>query len=122
MGIARAFAQQPRKDQSLFWHLAAVAQQLPFEAWLPRDLADFTDAFTLSGARDEMVLDYLSRAAQHRSPFDFSPASAKLMLAAFSLAHVQDAELYANLAEAVGASDSGAVIFTVPAERRNTRG
>jgi len=112
--IARSFGSQSRPDQSLFWHLAAVAQQLPFEAWLPRDLADFSDAFVSSGQRDEMVFDYLSRAAQHRSPFDFSPTTAKMMLSAFARAQVQDSELYAHLAEAVGAGDGGSVIFTMP--------
>jgi len=114
--IARAYSGQPRTDLSLFWHLAAVAQQLPFEAWIPRELADFADAFVSSGTRDEMVFDYLSRAAQHRSPFDFSPASAKLMLSAFSRARAQDPELYAHLAEAVGAGDSSALIFAVQTE------
>jgi len=117
--IARSFGSlqgQQHTDQSLFWHLAAVAQQLPFEAWLPRDLADFCDAFVSSGQRDDMIFDYLSRAAQHRSPFDFSPTTAKLMLSAFSRAQIQDSELYAHLAEAVGAGDGASVIFTLPDE------
>jgi hypothetical protein len=37
--IARAFSTLQPIDQSLFWHLAAVAQQLPFEVSLSRSLS-----------------------------------------------------------------------------------
>ena len=39
---------------------------LSVQAWSPRELAEFSDAFVTSEQRDDMVLDYLARAALHR--------------------------------------------------------
>ena len=53
--IASSFADAHIRDDMLFWHLSAVAQQLPIACWTPFNLEILATAFNRLGHRDRSL-------------------------------------------------------------------
>ncbi|EKX32462.1 hypothetical protein GUITHDRAFT_148607 [Guillardia theta CCMP2712] len=118
-------------DESIFWHVAAIAQQFPERYWDASSLTTCLKSFYKTGQNDMFMYKYFARAALSLSkpsnslflllrlavtaccPPDLPGSDAAAMLDIFSNLKIQDATLYAHLLDAVG-REGEAFVFTAP--------